>query len=864
MNTISRTALSNFKKNKSRNLLIGAAIALTAFLLTAAPTVILGFITIQNQAVNQYYPTFHAMFRDVDSQTAKKLLADVRIEQAGLREDAAAMYCDRDPDVRITMLSIDQAAAELSRQELAEGHFPEKADEIVVSKGILEAMGLEGTTGDRIQVPFRPNGGSETRESREFTISGMVADSEISIRDSLYFCFVSDAFAKELLTEEERQYRIYLRLAGADGMITDAIQEQIETLGGEYGVEKNEIILNGEYLMANYVDPATYSGLGLMMALIALAGALTIYGIYYVSMLDKVQEYGRLRAVGATKRQIRQLVFREGLAVAAIAVPIGLLLGLLGGVQMIRLTARYSVSSDFAVADQMKQIVENGEVNLIQPWIIVFGILTSFATVYISLLKPMRTASRISAIEALRYQGDAGSTRASRKRSGSGTEAEKIAAAGGKKSAGLLHFWKKSSSTAGKTRKGYEEIDIRKMTLTNLSRNKKRTVMTIFTLGATGILFMVVATVCSCMSPEDMVRDDLREDIRLSVDSWADPMYPERALNKIQQNNPLTEELKEQLLQIGGVKDIDVDMAVNVRLDGPTEADGSPLASGITGVSARALEALRDYVAEGSLDDPSLAEGTGIILGENFRDRFEEMKDWKPGKTIRMELMDGENLLQKEFRIAAVVNGPGSYGGTWLAMPADALQSLCETNLTDCLEITVESGMEKSAAEEVRHLTADLEYLEIRTYAEAYEEAEKSIGILLSICYGVLLIFGLIGILNLVNTMINSVYVRRRELGMLQAIGMSERQTVNMLQMEGLFYTMGTLALSLGLGSLLGYGAFLWSKKTGIFSIMNYRYPVVPALVLAAAVLTVQLLVTYLVNQSFRKQSLIDRIRFAE
>ena len=863
MNTISRTALSNFKKNKSRNLLIGAAIALTAFLLTAAPTVILGFITIQNQAVNQYYPTFHAMFRDVDSQTAKKLLADERVEQAGLREDAAAMYCDRDPDVRITMLSIDQAAAELSRQELAEGHLPKKAEEIVVSKGVLEAMGLEGTVGDRIQVPFRPNGGSETRESREFTISGMVADSEISIRDSLYFCFVSDAFVREILTEDERQYRIYLRLAGADGMITDAIQEQIETLGGEYGVEKNEIILNGEYLMANYVDPATYSGLGLMMALIALTGALTIYGIYYVSMLDKVQEYGRLRAVGATKRQIRQLVFREGLAVAAIAVPIGMLLGLLGGVQMIRLTARYSVSSDIAVAYQMKQIVENGEVNLIQPWIIAFGVLISFATVYISLLKPMRTASRISAIEALRYQGDAGNTRVSRKRSGPGTEAEKIAAAGRKKSAGLLHFWKKSS-TAGKTRKGYEEIDIRKLTLTNLSRNKKRTVMTIFTLGATGILFMVVATVCSCMSPKDMVRDDLREDIQLSVDSWADPMYPERALNKIQQNNPLTEELKEQLLQIGGVKDIDVDMAVNVRLDGPTEADGSPLASGITGVSARALEALRDYVAEGSLDDPSLAEGTGIILGEKFRDRFEEMKDWKPGKTIRMELMDGENILQKEFRIAAVVNGPGSYGGTWLAMPADALQSLCETNLTDCLEITVESGMEKSAAEEVRHLTADLEYLEIRTYAEAYEEAEKSIGILLSICYGVLLIFSLIGILNLVNTMINSVYVRRRELGMLQAIGMSERQTVNMLQMEGLFYTMGTLALSLGLGSLLGYGAFLWSKKTGIFSIMNYRYPVVPALVLAAAVLTVQLLVTYLVNQSFRKQSLIDRIRFAE
>ncbi len=197
-------------------------------------------------------------------------------------------------------------------------------------------------------------------------------------------------------------------------------------------------------------------------------------------------------------------------------------------------------------------------------------------------------------------------------------------------------------------------------------------------------------------------------------------------------------------------------------------------------------------------------------------------------------------------------------------MPADTLQGLCETDLTDCFEITAEPGTEENAAEEIRQLTADLEYLEIKTRAEVFQEAERTISLLLYTCYGMLLIFGLIGILNLVNTMINSVYVRRRELGMLQAIGMSERQTVNMLQMEGLFYTLGTLVLSFGAGSLLGYGAFLWSKKTGIWSITDYRYPVVPALVLAVSVLAVQLLVTYLVNRGFKKQSLVDRIRFAE
>ncbi len=82
------------------------------------------------------------------------------------------------------------------------------------------------------------------------------------------------------------------------------------------------------------------------------------------------------------------------------------------------------------------------------------------------------------------------------------------------------------------------------------------------------------------------------------------------------------------------------------------------------------------------------------------------------------------------------------------------------------------------------------------TFREENKASEKAIRYTLYGCYGILAIFGLIGILNLINTMINSVHVRKKELGMLQAIGMSGRQTVYMLQLEGLFYTAGTLAVS--------------------------------------------------------------------
>ena len=85
------------------------------------------------------------------------------------------------------------------------------------------------------------------------------------------------------------------------------------------------------------------------------------------------------------------------------------------------------------------------------------------------------------------------------------------------------------------------------------------------------------------------------------------------------------------------------------------------------------------------------------------------------------------------------------------------------------------------------------------------------------LCYAFLIILGGIGIMNLVNTMMNSIYTRRRELGMIQAIGMSEKQLIRMLQLEGIIYTLGTLAVSVGIGSLVGYGAFLYAKPNTCF-----------------------------------------------
>jgi putative ABC transport system permease protein len=826
MSMLSRTALANFKKNKSRNILIGAALVMTAMLLTAVLTVIIGVVDIQEQAARNNYPTFHAMFGGVDGETARAIKKDEMVEQAGFREDAALMHCD-DKDVSISMLSIDRTAAELARQELSGGRMPEAADEIVVSEGVLKALKLEGTIGDRIEITAG-TAGNGLLERREFTIVGMVEDNETSVREGTYFAFVSDAFAGEILPEHMREYRIYLRLGDVQGMVTDEIEEQIRILGKQYGIEEKNILVNGTYLSATYVDPATYKTLGVIMAVISLVGALTIYSIYYVSMLDKVQEYGKLRAIGATKRQIRKLVFREGFAVAAATVPIGIVLGILTGILVVFIATDISAGNGDAMYDQMKLVLERHEVRLVKPWIIVCGAAVSLFTVYLSLLGPMNRAGRISAIEAIRFQGE--------------------------------------DKSKKQSRKGYEEIGTGRLALTNLNRNKKRTAVTVFALGATGCLFMVVATVCSCMDPEVMARQEIRGDIQISIDAYGDDaMFPERSLRKIQQNNPLTQEMQRQVKEVSGVRAVEADRRVSAGVIGlEKEKDGRPFQTEIVGVCSEAMEKLTPYVIEGTLEDPALLDGRGIIVGKHFREAYAGAMGWEVGASIQAEVADGEKDVRMEFRIAAVVDAPSSLCGSYLSMPADTLQSLCETEVTDCLEIMVEDGKEDGAASEIRRITEGQEFLEMRTFHEVYEEEERGVKGMRYVLYGLILIFGLIGILNLVNTMINSVYVRRRELGVLQAIGMSKSQMLHMLQMEGLFYTAGTLVVSLGLGSMLGYAVFLWAKEEGIMSIQLYQYPAVQALILLAVVFSVQFLITYLVSRNFRKQSLIERIRLAE
>ena len=76
-------------------------------------------------------------------------------------------------------------------------------------------------------------------------------------------------------------------------------------------------------------------------------------------------------------------------------------------------------------------------------------------------------------------------------------------------------------------------------------------------------------------------------------------------------------------------------------------------------------------------------------------------------------------------------------------------------------------------------------------------------------CYLFMAIVGLIGFMNMANTMIMNITTKKQEYGILQAVGMTNKQLNLCLQLQGLMFTVGTICVALIIGLPLGYALFL-------------------------------------------------------
>lgn len=820
MKMTTRVAYCNMRHYKSKNILIGIAIILTTLLLFVIPSIGKDMVEVNFAVINKIYPTWHALYRNVDESTVMKLAAHHDVKTYGLRSDAGYMNLE---DATVSMMYMDRTGMELYKVKLKEGQLPQKENDIVVSKGILEALGQNGKIGDTITVPYQilKDDGLDYTKEKDFRICGFLADNESSKEQKQYTSLVSEAFLKAEIPVEQVKYRFLLQVNGQKGNTTADYTETIQNIARQFGISEDDMNINKEYLAANYVDPATIPVIVGIMLIVVLAGIITIYSVYYVSMNQRVREFGKLKAIGATKRQLRQIVLREGMGVALFAIPIGLLIGTVAVKVVLLQFVEHAKDSNVLITEAYK-VVAKGEVQLYYWWIYLLAIAVTLCTVYLSLMKPMRMAAKVSEIEAMRYQG--GSKR------------------------------QKSS------RKGYQFLNIGRLTKRNLAENKKKSTITIVSMAVTGIFVMMVATVLSCANPMESAKSSIVGQYEISpIVESGNKEHPEYEWAEVQKNNPLNEGLKQQIEELDGVERVDVFTALKVS-GGPFEEKiGSEF---INGVPEEYAEELKKGITEGNVTYEELKSGDKVILDRALLHWY---PDIKVGDKLKLNIHDGDNTFQKEIEVAAIGEyGTGLTNYNCLIMAKEGAEKLTINNSSSYFQVIADKDYDEALEASLQAIVDGSGRLQMRTWKNEYDTWENAIQMTRGACYAFIIILAAISIMNLINTMINSVHVRKKELGMMQAIGMSDRQLMKMLQLEGIFYTVGTLIISIGVGSLAGYPLFLYAKRTGMFDISTYHYPVTAAIIIILTLFVIQMLLAIFIAKSVRKDSLIERIRFSE
>lgn len=820
MKMTTRVAYCNMRHYKSKNILIGIAIILTTLLLFVIPSIGKDMVEVNFAVINKIYPTWHALYRNVDESTVMKLAAHHDVKTYGLRSDAGYMNLE---DATVSMMYMDRTGMELYKVKLQEGQLPQKENDIVVSKGILEALGQNGKIGDTITVPYQilKDDGLDYTKEKDFRICGFLADNESSKEQKQYTSLVSEAFLKAEIPVEQVKYRFLLQVNGQKGNTTADYTETIQNIARQFGISEDDMNINKEYLAANYVDPATIPVIVGIMLIVVLAGIITIYSVYYVSMNQRVREFGKLKAIGATKRQLRQIVLREGMGVALFAIPIGLLIGTVAVKVVLLQFVEHAKDSNVLITEAYK-VVAKGEVQLYYWWIYLLAIAVTLCTVYLSLMKPMRMAAKVSEIEAMRYQG--GSKR------------------------------QKSS------RKGYQFLNIGRLTKRNLAENKKKSTITIVSMAVTGIFVMMVATVLSCANPMESAKSSIVGQYEISpIVESGNKEHPEYEWAEVQKNNPLNEGLKQQIEELDGVERVDVFTALKVS-GGPFEEKiGTEF---INGVPEEYAEELKKGITEGNVTYEELKSGDKVILDRALLHWY---PDIKVGDKLKLNIHDGDNTFQKEIEVAAIGEyGTGLTNYNCLIMAKEGAEKLTINNSSSYFQVIADKDYDEALEASLQAIVDGSGRLQMRTWKNEYDTWENAIQMTRGACYAFIIILAAISIMNLINTMINSVHVRKKELGMMQAIGMSDRQLMKMLQLEGIFYTVGTLIISIGVGSLAGYPLFLYAKRTGMFAISTYHYPVTAAIIIILTLFVIQMLLAIFIAKSVRKDSLIERIRFSE
>ena len=392
--SVNRIAAAGLRADQRGYRAMAAGIFLSIFFIATLCQCAWGVYVAAVQGVRARMGQADAFYFDADEYSDADIMDEGSFDRLGhiaMTAQAGGLYIG----------SYDEAAASIMDRRYASGRAPEKAGEMAAEKSFLDHLSIAAEIGESFELTITPIDGLS--ETRTYTLTGVLAEQtsrfdwdSVAYFSETRFCTLPSA----LVSQEEAPF--------ASGRV---VTQRVMTLKRGVSLEKalarnfdedghltaplligltdfGRLTVSGGFFSWNdgFSDEEVTT-LFIMLALLGgsllLACCVGIAGAMEGQLARKTKEIGMLRAVGATRRQIRRIFGREAWLVALVMAPVSLACACL---------AVWGMSRAFPSLIAFD----------IQPVILVPIAVLSVACIVISAFVPLRRASRVMPMGVLR------------------------------------------------------------------------------------------------------------------------------------------------------------------------------------------------------------------------------------------------------------------------------------------------------------------------------------------------------------------------------------------------------------------------------------------------------------------------------
>lgn len=596
----------------------------------------------------------------------------------------------------------------------------------------------------------------------------------------------------------------------------------------EIEVEVNADLLRFEGVLSESTLGVLYGIASVIIVIIVVSSVFVIRNSFSISVSEKTKQYGMLASVGATKKQIKRSVLLEGLYIGIIAIPLGILLGIVAIIILLWIV-------NLLIGDMMEgtEFVYN-----VPGMAILISVVISEITIFLSCLIPAIKASRIPPIEAIR-----------------GTDDIKIKT--------------RKIKTSKLTKKLFGIGGV--IASKNLKRNRKKYRTTVVSLVVSISIFIALS---SFLTYGQMITGSYYTDLNynIAVNGGNEALYEKIAtwsgINSYSYSYQTSAEIDVNKYGTDFAKEELENKKQIYEEDFPEDVGKYEYNTlGLTIVMVN-NDYFKSYVKSLGMNEKDYSNIA--ILGDDMmhylgqgKSKVEHYFNVKAGDSMEVT-MDDE---QKQIKISKITTErPMGYEscyteGGYLFVSEDypvVTKDKSELNSGNlCIDAQKPSEIENKLTD-LKKEGEDFEDIMITNLAE-YADQQKRIIILVSIfLYGFISVITLIGVTNIFNTITTNMILRSKEFANLKSIGMTTKEFNKMIKLESIMYGAKSLLIGIPIGLFGSYEVFKSFTNSIDFGFIVPWQAIIISVIFVFII--VDLTMKYSLNK-INKQNIIETIR---